>query len=210
MGRRSPAGSAIGRGQRPGRPRWPAGVGETECGAGDERARGRQGSRARCWCEEAWRARDARVRWPRRRAPGARDGASSRGGRCGWRRGVVQSGHKEEEEAVASPALQRSGAARLGGDHCGGGWGRGVAAASGRRAQSGREEDGDAVQEAGSRKEEAGGGGARRRRAAALGERRLGCPLHRVCMRACGGADERMKGAMGDRVSRWIGLGLGG
>ena len=29
------------------------GEGGTECGAGDERARGRQGSRARWWCEKA-------------------------------------------------------------------------------------------------------------------------------------------------------------
>nr|XP_020185510.1 spidroin-2-like [Aegilops tauschii subsp. strangulata] len=46
---------------------------------------------------------------------------------------------------MASPALQRSGAARLGGDRCGGGWGRGVVAVSGRRTQSGGEEDGDAA-----------------------------------------------------------------
>nr|XP_040243995.1 spidroin-2-like [Aegilops tauschii subsp. strangulata] len=46
---------------------------------------------------------------------------------------------------MASPTLQRSGAARLGGDRCGGGWGRGVVAVSGRRTQSGGEEDGDAA-----------------------------------------------------------------
>nr|XP_040256303.1 glycine-rich cell wall structural protein 1.0-like [Aegilops tauschii subsp. strangulata] len=46
---------------------------------------------------------------------------------------------------MASPALQRSGAARLRGYRCGGGWGRGAVAVSGRRTQSGGEEDGDAA-----------------------------------------------------------------
>ena len=50
--------------------------------------------------------------------------------------------------------------------------------------------------------------GAGGRRPQGSGGSGVGRPLHYTYVRACGGAGERTRGAMGNRVSGWIGLGF--
>ena len=142
MGRRSPAGSAIGRGQRPGRPRWPAGVGgkrsagPATSGPAGGRGAGRGGGARRRGVHGTHacggRGDERRARAVARRAGEAGAGGDGETCRAGTKRKRRPWPHRRCREAgrrgVMAPTMERRGRERRG---------RGIPATA--RSQTGRQ-----------------------------------------------------------------------